>query len=228
MINWDNNSDFGGNRDEYFRLLKPITSPLALLNKELLNKLSEINETELSKPADIHFEIIDALKQVGSTAALSRAEFIRLQCTDVECDTFFNANCESWGIPLFQEDILNASDFKFGFLYRFRDHSTSWNEDYRARNWFYNHLEARFANNWQFWICDNGPDELLYTETGNYKSLLYTLAKKYEDYEALKSPVFTTEDLNAFAIEHGKQNKKMTIEELTNNYLIENPNWVED
>lgn len=197
MINWNSIQHPSENRDEYFRLLKAVKSPLSLLPAELLITLS--NSPDISEPTNAHYEIAAALKRIGTKESNSRAEFILQQCSGEPCEDFFAANCESWGIPIFKEDILNVRDFKFGFLFSFRDHTSSWCEDYAAREWFYTNPEALFTKQWSLWNSDSGNEELRYSETGDYKQLLYLIASKYSDYEALKSPVFTTDELSMLA-----------------------------
>lgn len=225
MINWNSIQHPSENRDEYFRLLKAVKSPLSLLPAELL--ITHSNSPDISEPTNAHYEIAAALKRIGTKESNSRAEFILQQCSGEPCEDFFAANCESWGIPIFKEDILNVRDFKFGFLFSFRDHTSSWSEDYVAREWFYTSPEALFTKQWSLWNCDSGNEELTYSETGDYKQLLYLIASKYSDYEALKSPVFTMYELKAFAQMHAKQNTEYTEDELIENFLIQNPNWVE-
>jgi hypothetical protein len=119
---------------------------------------------------------------------------------------------------------VTVDDFKNGFLYTFRDHSTSWCEDGEARDWFFNSIEARFARNYEFWACDNGPEEILLNASGDYKNIMWTIVKDYQDYSALASAIFTKQDMqdfyNNFDEEKGSYYKEDLLE-----MIEENPNW---
>lgn len=48
------------------------------------------------------------------------------------------------------------------------------------------------------WACDNGPEEILLSKSGDYKSIMWTIVKDYQDYSALASPIFIKQDLQNF------------------------------
>ena len=147
-----------------------------------------------------------------------------MQCSQVDTREFFEQSRESWGIPKFKEDLLTLDDFRSGFLYTFRDHSTSWSENNEARNWFFTNIEARSAKHYQFWVCDNGPEEVITDIIGDYKIILWTIINDLQDYSALISPVFTKEDLQHFYNTFDEEEQDYYKEELLK-IIEENPNW---
>ena len=119
---------------------------------------------------------------------------------------------------------MTVDDFKNGFLFTFRDHTTSWCEDREARDWFFTSVEARFTRHYEFWACDNGPEEILFNTSGSYKDIMWTILRDYQEYSALKSSVFARQDLknfyDNFDEENGGYYKKDLLE-----IMEENPNW---
>lgn len=226
MISWEQGFDLSENRTEYFRSIQQVKSPLILLPTELLHQLREIRTDDLSESTELYFAIATALDEIGSEESRSRAEFVRMQCKGEECKLFFHNHCESWGIPIFKEGILNSNDFEHGFLWCFRDHTSSWMEDYLARDWFYNSIESQFVRKWELWNSDNDDDELSYVEYGNYKEILLILANKYQDYEALKSGVLQLDDLRAFLNAFNSDSGDYYKDELIEDYVSKNPNWL--
>ncbi len=209
-------------RQEYFDKIKAIHSPLLLLGNSLDIFLNSLSDNEPTIESCIH--IAKQLQTFDNNAAQTRAEFILKQCNGNISEDFFFEHCESWGIPKFEEELLLASDFKNGFLHTFRDHSTSWSEDQEAREWFYNHVECRFIKNYEFWACDNGPDEIILKENGNYKAMLWTLVKNHQDYYALVSPEFSFGELQKYAESFNEEDEAIEKEELLE-ILSNNPNW---
>jgi hypothetical protein len=210
-------------RRSYFEKINSIKSPLLLVSDQL-DKLIISRTNGLNENLHTYLDFADELTRQPNESARTRAEFIKLQCNQKDSEQFFEQHCESWGIPIFDEGLITVDDFNNGFLWTFRDHSTSWCEDGEARNWFFNSIEARFVRHYQFWACDKGPDEILLSTSGDYKSILWTIVKDYQDYSALTSPVFTKQELSNFY---------KTIDEKTGDYdkevilemLEENPNW---
>lgn len=211
------------NRASYFEEIHSVTSSLLLLPDQL-DTIINARTSDLSERINVYLDFADQLSQQNSVAAKTRAAFIRMQCSGIDTEEFFEQHRESWGIPKFEEDLVTVDDFKKGFLYTFRDHSTSWGEDNEAREWFFNSIEARFVQHYQFWACDNGPEEFLLSASGNYKSIMWIIVKDYQDYSALTSPVFTKQDLQDFynSFDEGKGDycKKDLLE-----MIEENPNW---
>lgn len=210
-------------RASYFEEINSVTSPLLLL-PERLAIVIKTRTNDLSETTDAYLDFADQLSQLDCDSAKTRAAFIRMQCGGIDTEDFFEQHHESWGIPKFEEDLVTVDDFKNGFLYTFRDHSTSWCEDGEARDWFFRSVEARFVRHYQFWACDNGPEEILLSTSGDYKSIMWTIVKDYHDYSALASPIFTKRDLqdfyNNFDEEKGDYYKEDLLE-----MIEENPNW---
>jgi len=211
------------NRAPYFEKINIINSPLLLL-PEQLDKVISSRTNDLSESVDSYLDFADQLSQLNSEPAKTRAIFIKLQCNRADAKDLFEQHRESWGIPKFDEELVTADDFRYGFLWTFRDHSTSWCEDGEARDWFYNHVEARFVRHYEFWACDNGPEEILLSETGGYKNIMWTIVKTHQDYSALASSIFTKQELidyyNNFDEKTGDYNKDELLE-----FIEENPNW---
>jgi hypothetical protein len=120
--------------------------------------------------------------------------------------------------------LITIDDFRRGFLYRFRDHTTSWSENQEAKTWFLHSMEARFISVYECWICDKGPEEKIETKTGDYKTILKSLLAE-GDYEVLTSPVFSKEELSEFIKTYSEKDGDFTIEEITEDYIRENPNY---
>ncbi|OQP46213.1 hypothetical protein [Niastella populi] len=211
------------NRIAYFEEINSITSPLLLLTNQL-DTIIKARTNDLTEPIDVYLDFVAQLSQLNSEAAKTRGAFIRMQSGNIDTEDFFETHRESWGIPKFQEDLVTVDDFKNGFLYTFRDHSTSWCEDGEARDWFFNSIEARFVRHYEFWACDNGPEEILLNTSGDYKNIMWTIVKDYQDYSALASAIFTKQDLqdfyNNFDEEKGDYYKEDLLE-----MIEENPNW---
>lgn len=212
-------------RDSYFKKVNSMNSPLLTpLLTEQLDKIIQIRTNDLSESINPYLSFAEQLRQQPDDRAKARAEFIRLQCNKEDARQFFELHRESWGIPKFEEDLLTVDDFENGFLWTFRDHSTSWCEDSEARDWFFNHVEARFVRHYQFWGCDNGIDEVLLSTSGDYKSIMWTLVKEHHDYDALASPVFTKEELTNFYKIFDEKAGDYDKEDLLE-IMEENPNW---
>jgi hypothetical protein len=210
-------------RGTYFEKINSITSPLLLLTHQL-DKMIQVRTNDLTESINPYLTFADQLGQQPNDAAKTRAEFIKLQCDKKETKQFFEQHRESWGIPKFEEDLLTVDEFKNGFLWTFRDHSTSWYEDAEARDWFFNSIEARFTRHYQFWACDNGPDEILLSTSGDYKSIMWTIVRDYQDYSALASSVFTKQELTSFYNTFDEKSGDYDKEDLLE-MIEENPNW---
>lgn len=210
-------------RATYFEEINSVTSSLLLL-ADRLDTVIQARTDDLSEPIEVYLDFADQLSQLDNDEAKTRAAFIQMQCGGIDTEDFFEQHRESWGIPKFEEDLLTVDDFKNGFLFTFRDHSTSWCEDGEARQWFFSSSEARFVRHYQFWACDNGPEEILLSASGDYKSIMWTIVRDYQDYSALVSPIFTKQDLqdfyDRFDEEKGDYYKEVLLE-----MIEENPNW---
>jgi len=178
----------------------------------------------MTEDTNLYLAFADELDKTNQVELIKRAEFVRRQCNGEVADKIFEENREAWGIPKFREELLTADDFKRGFLYRFRDHTTSWSDNQIAKEWFLNSDEARFVQVYEFWICDNGPDEIFMTKTGDYKTILNSLLAD-TDYEVLTSPAFSREELENFIRTHQPDEGDFPMEELIEFYISRNPNY---
>jgi hypothetical protein len=210
-------------RAAYFEEINSVTSPLVLL-PDKLDTVINARTNDITESITDYLDFADQLSQFDSDAAKTRASFIRMQCDSIDTEDFFEQHRENWGIPKFKEDLITVGDFKNGFLYTFRDHSTSWCEDVEARDWFFNNVEARFVRQYQFWACDNGQDEILLSTSGDYKSIMWTIVKEYQNYSGLTSAIFTKQDLESFYKNFDEEKGDYNKEDLLK-MIEENPNW---
>ena len=118
------------NRILYFEKLRQKESPLMLLNENL----EDLIEAAASNNKEYLLSFAERLSQVEEPSARARAAFIRLQCNGIDTEDLFDAYREGWGIPKFEDDLVSFQDFRNGFLWTFRDHTSSWNEDHEARD----------------------------------------------------------------------------------------------
>ncbi len=186
--------------------------------------LAPIRTNNLSEPLDIYLKIINELEATNNPTYISRAKFINEQLSGNDVQEIFNANREAWGVDNFDEDILTADDFKRGFLFCFRDHTTSWSDNQKAKTWFLNSNEAMFVRRYEFWTCDDGFDECIDVREGSYKEIILSLLRD-GDYEVLSSPVFSKEELNDFIKTYNLLNGDFTIKEIIEDYIEFNPNY---
>ena len=182
------------NRASYFESIKLNETPLSQVTYDL----ERILEATANNDTGLLLSFADILTDLKTNSAKARASFIRLQIKGINTEDLFEEYRESWGIPKFEDSLVTVDDFKNGFLWTFRDHSTSWSEDNEARNWFYTNLEARFARRYEFWACDRGPEEMLLLESGEYKNILNAIIHKHEDYTPFVSPVFSHAELRSY------------------------------
>jgi hypothetical protein len=210
-------------RASYFEKINSVTSPLVLL-PDLLDSLIKGRTNDLSETVDIYYDFAIKLSQIENDIAKTRAAFIRMQCGNIDTGKFFEQNRESWGIPKFDEYLVTVDDFSNGFLFTFRDHSTSWCEDREARNWFFNSIEGRLVRHYQFWACNDGPEEIILSKNGDYKNIMWTIVKDYQDYSALASAIFTKQDLQEFYKKFDEEKGDYDKEDLLE-MIEENPNW---
>ena len=210
-------------REAYFKSISNNQSPLLLLQDDF-SVLLKAREEQEENFIEVYLAFADKLEKFPSDAAKTRAAFIKLQCKGTDTEDLYNEYSESWGIPKFEDDLVAHSDFKNGFLWTFRDHSSTWNEDEEARNWFYNHIEGRFVRRYEFYSGDTGPEELLLIESGEYKHILRSIVKKHEDYSPLISPVFSKSELEDFYIEHDPEMYGSDTKQILQ-IIQQNPNW---
>jgi len=189
-----------------------------------LERLFQSRTHQLTEDTTFYLTIADELEISGDKELIKRAEFIRRQCNGDKANKLFNQYRESWGIPNFKEDLVTADDFERGFLYRFRDHTTSWSDNQDAKEWFLNSFEARFAKIYELWSCDNGPEEIIETRTGDYKTILKSLLAD-GDFEVLRSPIFTKTELDDFIRNYLPVDGDFSIDEIIEHYINGNPNY---
>ena len=183
----------------------------------VVESASELND--ISESSELQLEISRRLRALKTDASQARATFILKQNEAV-----FNANREIWGVPSFGEDLVTLGDFKDGFLWRFRAHTTSWAHNQLADEWFYTSLEARSVTRYEFWDCDDGPDKVNFVLTGNYKSILQELLDDHV-HEVLISPAFSSEELCEYIDNFSEDEEDYALEEVIEDYISRNPNY---
>jgi hypothetical protein len=146
-----------------------------------------------SDPRQAALDVAAALEDAGSPEAVARAQSIRRQCADQPADGLFGTHRGRWGIPDYREDLVLARDFRHGFLWRFRDHSTAFSDNLQAKTWFLCSPEARFVQAYDFegGLEGQGPHKALLE-----RDVTWGLPGALE---VLDSPVFTLEDYRRFA-----------------------------
>ncbi|MBF9221742.1 hypothetical protein [Hymenobacter ruricola] len=184
---------------------------------EVINSPTELENVGVS--SELRSELAQRLEFLETEASKSRAAFIQSQ--DAEN---FNQNRELWGIPNFSEELVEIDDFKDGFLWRFRAHSTSWGDNQYADEWFYTSLEARSVIRYEFWDCDEGPEKADVVFTGTYKAILQQLLADHV-HEVLISPVFSTDELNEYIDNFSEDEEDYLLEDVIEDYISRNPNY---
>ena len=169
--------------------------------------------------SELRLELAQRLEALETEASKSRAAFIRNKNTEN-----FNANREAWGIPNFSEELVEIDDFKDGFLWRFRAHTTSWGDNQHADEWFYTSLEARSVTRYEFWDCDERPEKADVVFTGTYKTILQQLLADHV-HEVLISPAFSKDELAEYIDNFSEAAEDYLLEELIEDYISRNPNY---
>jgi hypothetical protein len=190
----------------------------------LVELLASIRTNDLSEPIDLYLQVADQLEVSYRHNYVTRANFIREQCSRLSGKSLFDKHREDWGIWNFDDSLISVEDFKRGFLWRFRDHTTSWNDNQKAKTWFLTSPEGLFVRRYEFWTCDNGFDECLEVREGSYKEILLSLLKD-GDYEVLCSPAFSKAELQDFVKKYDSKNGEFSIEEIIEDYIEANPNY---
>jgi hypothetical protein len=197
-----------------------------------LNKIPKIEDLIESRTVqhndtiEQYLNIARYLRSLPDDSARTRAQFIEDQCNGKIADDIFTKNSESWGIPLFKENILTAQDFKNGFLWTYREFSTSFVDNQKSKNWFLTSYEARFVHNYQFWSSDSGKLENIsnLNYTGTYKEILNKLLEQ-EDWQVLISPVFSTLELKRIVEAYESKYDAHTYNHIFTSYISLNRNW---
>jgi len=206
-------------RKKYFDHINANQSPILQFTDRFDQLLKAVKSNSIE---DLLF-YAGYLESSDTDSVKARGTLIRLQCQGLEAEDLFEAYRESWGIPIFHENLLTVSDFKNGFLWKFRDHTSSWGEDQEAREWFYTNIEARFVRNYEFWSDDRGSEEMMFGKYGMYKEILSALIQEAE-FGPLISPVFTKEELQSFIDQHDEDDLGIQKEALRD-IIEQNINW---
>jgi hypothetical protein len=193
---------------------------------ELLDHLAGIRTNDFSEPIDLYLKAAEQLEATYKYNYITRAKFIREQCNGKSSKEIFDKYREDWEIWDFKENLITVNDFKRGFLWCFRDHTTSWCDNQKAKTWFLTSPEALFVRRYEFWTWDNGKDECIEVKEGSYKEILVSLLKD-QDYEVLSSPIFSKTELTDFIKNYEHQTGDFTIEEIIEDYIESNPNYTE-
>lgn len=194
---------------------------------ENIEDLIAARTNDLSEPIDLYLEIAQKLENTNRHNYISRAKFIREQCNNSDGKTLFDKYREDWDVYDFPEDLITVNDYKRGFLWKFRDHSTSWSANQTAKTWFLTSYEAQFVRRYEFWICDNGFNECIEVKEGSYKEILLSLLED-RDYDVLSSPVFSKQELEEFIDNYNPVEGDYFIDEIIEDYIEANPNYNSD
>ena len=186
--------------------------------------LASTRTIDLSEPTGLYFKIVDELQSTRRHQYVSRASFILEQLNGKDGRGIFDNFREDWNIWNFDENILTVEDFKRGFLWRFRDHTTSWNDNQKAKTWFLTSPEGIFVRRYEFWTCDKGFEECIEVREGSYKEILLSLLKD-GDYEVLCSPAFSKIELMDFIKTYRQLNGDYEIDAIIEDYIKANPNY---
>ncbi len=186
--------------------------------------LSSNRTIDLSEPTDLYFKAASELRSTKRHHCISRGDFILAQLSGKDGREIFDAHREEWGIGLFEENILIADDFKRGFLWCFRDHTTSWNDNQKAKNWFLTSPESTFVRRYAFRTCDRGFDECVEIREGSCKEIPIALLTD-GDYDVLRSPAFSKTELTNFIETYQPRNGHYEIGEIIEGYSSANPNY---
>lgn len=193
----------------------------------MLEDIQDIETLATTASVDAYLKFADQLEATHRYNYISRANFIREQCKGLDGKHLFDKYREDWGIWNFSEELVTVDDFRNGFLWRFRDHTTSWNDNQKAKTWFLTSGEGLFIRRYEFWTCDSGKDECIEVREGSFKEILLSLLKE-GDYEVLTSPVFSRSELEAYIKNYKSMDGDYTIEEIIEDYIEGNPNYNND
>ena len=197
-----------------------------LSNVPHIEQLASTRTNDLSEPIEPYLQIANELEATNRYEFISRAKFIREQCEGREGKELFDKYREDWSIWNFPEDLVTVEDFRRGFLWRFRDHTTSWIANQQAKTWFLTSPDGLFVRRYEFWTYDNLFEECIEVREGSYKEILLSLLND-EDYEVLCSPAFTKAELHNFINNYKPANGDINIEDIIEEYIVGNPNFDE-
>lgn len=180
------------------------------------------NWAQLIESSELRLKAATELEMQGKEAAKAWVAFIRNQD-----DENFNTYREVLGIPSFSEGLVEISDFKKGFMWRFRAHTSSWSENQYADQWFFTSLEARSVTQYEFWSCDEGINKLEFVLEGSYKEILQQLLADHV-HEVLISPAFSSEELAEYIANFSEDEEDYMLEDVIEDYISQNPNFAAD
>jgi hypothetical protein len=193
----------------------------------MLDDIQDIEALAATGSLEAYLKFADQLEATHRYNYITRANFIREQCKGLDGKQLFDKYRDDWGVWNFSEELVTVEDFKNGFLWRFRDHTTSWSYNQKAKAWFLTSGEGLFIKRYEFWTCDNEQDECIDVREGSFKEILLSLLKD-GDYEVLTSPVFSRSDLEAYIKNYKPMDGDYSIEEIIEDYIEGNPNYNND
>jgi hypothetical protein len=185
------------------------------IDMSLAKEILAIRRPDGTEPREPYLRLADRLHGSGNDA---RAEFIRRQCAGEDGADLLRQHRAAWGIPDFREQLVVAGDYRRGFLHTFRDHSDSWSDNHVARRWFFTSQEAQFAVRYQYWTCEDGPEECVNEHTGSYKQIVDALLEEGMEL-AVACPLVSREQ----ALEWAEKMKEEYDEEAVAEMLKLNP-----
>jgi len=186
--------------------------------------LASARTNDLTEAVDLYFKIAKELQATNKHNYITRANFILEQINGLDGKEIFDKYREDWDIYDFRENILTVDDFKKGFLWRFRDHTTSWCDNEKAKAWFLTSTEGIFVRRYELWSCDKGFDECIAVKEGSHKEILLSLLKD-GDYEVLCSPAFSKNELLDFIKTYSPMTGDYPIDIIIEDYIEANPNY---
>ena len=191
-----------------------------------IKQLAQSRTIDLSEPIEQYLAVAAEMEQTGQPHYITRSQFILQQVDGNLGEEIFDQYCEDWEVWKFPEQILTVEDFKRGFLWLFRDHTTSWSANEKAKGWFLSSPEAFFVRRYELWSCDHGYDECIEVREGSYKEILNSLLLD-GDYVVLASPIFSKSELDEFIMAYDPSDGDFTIQEIIEDYISCNPNYEE-
>ena len=170
---------------------RKVNSPLILVPKTLLKEAVD-QRTNSEDPIERFLSIANFLDAQDNPVANTRGEFIKRQIAGEDCEPFFEAHKENWGIPKFCENLITVNEFKNGFLWVMKDYTTAFSENGNIREWHILSPETFFIRKYEAWdATKNGKgDEMFHHEYGDCKQLFKKFSEEYGLLEFNQSPVF--------------------------------------
>jgi hypothetical protein len=196
-----------------------------LPRNHLIESLAQARRPDLSEPLDAYLRVAEALEKTARHEEKARASFIRDQCRGFDGRTLFSRYQEKWGIPKFKEALVDAADFRRGFLFCFRDHSANWADSAEAWKWFLSSPEAAFIRRYEYWTRDKGPARCLRVYEGSYREVLKLLLKEGR-LEVLVSPAIPAAEVEGFLKTYRAKKGAPSKSELMDLLHLSRPGWI--